>query len=223
MRIYDVTRPLRAGMPVYPGDPECAVRPWLSVGRGDPVNVSVLTLGSHTGTHLDAPRHLQDAAAGVEALPLDALLGPALVVDLGRVPCIDAPLLRRTALLDLGGHARLLLRTRALTAGAEGLEHPCLTPDAAELLVEAEVRLLGIEGLSVDPPNADDLAVHRRLLGAGVIIAEGLDLSGVPAGEYELACLPLRLCEGDGAPARVVLVAPGGVRRPARRTGGRRR
>ncbi|MFB3817563.1 MAG: cyclase family protein [Candidatus Methylomirabilales bacterium] len=223
MRIFDISRPLRAGMPVYPGDPEYAVQPWLSVSRGDPVNVSVLTLGSHTGTHLDAPRHLRDAGAGVDALPLEALLGPALVVDLGRVPCIDAPLLRRTALLDLGGHARLLLRTRALAGGSAGLEHPGLTPDAAALLVEAEVRLLGIEGLSVDPPGASDLAAHRLLLGAGVIIAEGLDLSAVPAGEYELACLPLRLCDGDGAPARAVLVAPDGARRPARRAGARRR
>lgn len=221
MRIFDITRPVRPGMPVYPGDPEYTARPWLSVSRGDPVNVSVLTLGSHTGTHLDAPRHLQDAGPGVDALPLDALLGPALVVDLGRVPCIDAPLLRRTALLDLGGHARLLLRTRAL--GPERLEHPSLTPDAGQLLVEAEVRLLGIEGFSVDPPDAADLAVHRLLLGAGVIIAEGLDLSAVPAGEYELACLPLRLCEGDGAPARVVLLAPDGAGRPARRAGSRRR
>jgi len=188
-------------MPVYPGDPEFVVRPWLAIRRGDPVNVARLSLGSHTGTHVDAPRHLQDGGAGVEGLPLEALLGPARVVDLGPVAGIDAGLLRRHG---PGGLSRLLLRTSPPPGGA-GAEHPGLTEDAAQLLVASGVLLLGVEGPSVDPPGASDLRVHRRLLGAGVVVVEGLDLSEVPAGAYWLVCLPLKLQDGDGAPARVVL------------------
>jgi arylformamidase len=223
MKIFDVTRTIRPGMPIYPGDPECAIRPWLSIAKGDPVNVSAVSVGSHSGTHVDAPRHLRDVGQGVEALPLEALLGPALVADLGRVPRIDAALLRKTALLDLGGRARLLLRTRPDSSSAELCDYPSLTEDAAELLVEAEVRLLGIEGFSVDPPAASDLPVHRLLLDAGVVVVEGLDLAAVPPGEYELACLPLKLQDGDGAPARVLLYARERSGRQPARPGPRRR
>jgi len=221
MRFLDITTPIRSGMPVYPGDPPVAVAPHLAVSRGDPVNVSTLTLGSHTGTHLDAPRHLGAEGAAVDELPLALLLGPALVMDLGPVPAIEADALARSGRLDLGDLPRLLLKTAPAGSGAS--EHPPLTEDAARLLLDADVRLVGIEGLSVDAPSATELPVHRLLLGAGVLILEGLDLSAVAPGEYELVCLPLKLHGGDGAPVRAALVQrasappPGGGRRARRR------
>ncbi len=223
MRIYDITRPISSGMPVYPGDPEVAVRVWLATARGDPVNVAVLTLGSHTGTHVDAPRHLRDDGLGLDRLPLDLLIGPAIVADVGAARRIDAAILRQTPALDLGAPPRLLLRAGRAASGPGGPEHPSLTEDAARLLLETDIRLLGVEAVSVDPPSALDLPVHRLLLGAGVILVENLDLSAVPAGEYELLCLPLAIRDGDGAPARAVLRGrDGGARRPGRR-GGRAR
>jgi arylformamidase len=202
MRIYDVTRPIWPGMPVYPGDPPVRIEPWLSLGGGDPVNVSALALGSHTGTHVDAPRHLSHAGPGVDALPLDRLVGPARLLDVDAADAVDAACLCRA--LPRGGAlpARLLLRARRLPAA----EHPHLTEDAAALLVARGVGLVGVEGDSVDAPSAPELPVHRRLLENGVIILENVDLTAVPAGDYLLACLPLALRDADGAPARVVLL-----------------
>ncbi|HTU01707.1 MAG TPA: cyclase family protein [Candidatus Sulfotelmatobacter sp.] len=222
MRCYDITRPIQGGMPVYPGDPEVTVRPWLSLAQGDSVNVSLLALGSHTGTHVDAPCHLQDGAAGVDRLALDALLGPALVVEVEPHPCVEAADLHRLDVLALGGHLRLLLKTRV--AGSQAGQLAALSPEAARLLVEAGVRLIGVEGASVDPASASDLPAHRLLLGAGVVVLENLDLSAVPPGRYELLCLPLKIEGGDGAPLRALLrdSADGQHRWPAPRRRGRR-
>jgi arylformamidase len=167
--------------------------------------VSALQLGSHTGTHVDPPRHFRDGAPGVDALPLEILLGPARVYELDVRDQIDVPSLRR---IDLTASPRILFKT----CGAEdrkggGVPRACagLTSEAAGALVQAGVRLVGLEGASADPPSASGFPAHRTLLGAGVIILEGLDLSLVPPGVYELLCLPLRIRGGDGAPARVVL------------------
>jgi len=206
LRWYDITRLIRAGMPVYPGDPEVVVRPWLSRARGDAVNVSLLGLGSHSGTHVDAPRHLDERGPGVDRLALDALLGPALVVEVGLRPCIEPTDLHQLNLLDLGSQLRLLFKARAAAAA------PALSPEAAALLVDAGVRLVGVEAASVDPASATELPAHRLLLSAGVVILENLDLSAVPPGRYELLCLPLNLEAADGAPVRALLrelVEPG--------------
>ncbi|MFI5338570.1 MAG: cyclase family protein [Candidatus Methylomirabilales bacterium] len=205
MKIYDVTRSIHHAMPVYEGDPEVSIEPWLSIARGAPVNVSRLAMGSHTGTHVDAPAHLREGVLGVDQLPLDALIGPARVVDLVASAHIDVASLRG---VDLTSHRRVLFKTRALHRGLE--ETPRrgfagLMEDAARLLVDSGVRLVGVDALSVDPLESTSLLAHHVLLDAGVIILEGLDLSAVPAGDYELLCLPLKIRHGDGAPARVVL------------------
>jgi arylformamidase len=223
MRIYDITRPIYPGMPVYPGDPEVAIRPWLGVARGDGVNVAILTLGSHTGTHVDAPRHVSDAGLSLDRLSLDLLIGPAIVADVGPARRIDAVVLRQTPALDLGAPPRLLLRAGAPAPAGDAAPHPSLTEDAARLLLETDIRLVGVEAPSVDPPSAQDLLVHRLLLEAGVIIVENLDLSAVPAGEYELVCLPLAIRNGDGAPARAALLAPDGTPRRRGHRAGRAR
>ena len=205
MKIFDVTRPIHHAMPVYPGDPEVSVEPWLSIARGAPVNVSRLAMGSHTGTHVDAPAHLHEGAPGVDRLPLDVLVGPARVFDLAASARIDAAALRG---MDLASHRRVLFKTRPADRGRDGTPEGSfagLTEDAARLLVASGVRLVGLDAMTVDPLDSFSLPAHRTLLDAGVIILEGLDLSAVPPGDYELLCLPLNIRHGDGAPARVVL------------------
>lgn len=205
MKLFDVTRPIHHAMPVYPGDPEVSVEPWLSIARGAPVNVSRLAMGSHTGTHVDAPAHLREDASGVDRLPLDTLIGPARVFDLAASAHIDAAALRG---MDLASQPRVLFKTRPTVRGRDGTPQGSfagLTEDAARLLVASGVRLVGVDAMTVDPLDSFSLSAHRTLLDAGVIILEGLDLSAVPPGDYELLCLPLNIRHGDGAPARVVL------------------
>lgn len=208
MRLYDVTLPIYAGMPVYAGDPEVRVEPHLCIAAGDPVNVVRLSLGSHTGTHVDAPRHFRDGAAGVDALAPEALIGPARVHAVAPTPHVDADQL---AAPELAGVERLLLKSRnsdRWRAGRFFSDFAALTPEAARHLVALGVRLVGVDGLSVDPFGAADAPAHRILLEAGVVILEGLDLSLVPPGPYQLLCLPLKIRGGDGAPARVLLISP---------------
>lgn len=205
MRIWDVTLPIYPGMPVYEGDPKVTVRPWLSIPQGAPANVSVLSLGSHTGTHLDAPVHFLDGALGVDELPLEVLIGPARLYSLSILDHIDAACLRG---LDLASRPRILFKTRNAAVWQQGQsdrEYAALTADAARLLVEAGVRLVGLDAPSADPWDSGEFPAHHTLLRAGVIILEGLDLTAVPPGEYELLCLPLKIRGGDGAPARVLL------------------
>ncbi|MGH9011504.1 MAG: cyclase family protein [Acidimicrobiia bacterium] len=194
--IIDISRPLSQATPVWPGDPPVIVEPVARVEDGDPAAVSRLALGTHTGTHVDPPAHFFPGEVAVDALPLDVLVGPAVVADFPAGP-IDRAALESLSLAD--GSARLLLKTGA-DAGA-------VTTDGARWLVERGVRLVGADTLSIEP-ETDDYPVHRILLGAGVVIVEGLDLTAVVPGSYELVCLPLRIAGGDGAPARAVLIRP---------------
>ena len=188
-------------MAVWPGDPDVACEA-LAFGR---VRVSRWTLGSHTGTHVDAPVHFSAGPQTVDELDPAVLLGPCRVLDCGEAPVITTAVLSAH---DFAGIERLLLRTRN---SRHWQEHPRAFDDAfvgldagaARLLVAAGVRLLGIDGLSVEAPGGE--GVHDILLRAGVIIVEGLNLAAVPAGKYRLVCAPLRLAGADGAPARVLL------------------
>jgi arylformamidase len=206
-RIHDVSRPLQDGGVIYPGDPEIVFRAHSSIDRGDPANVTALALGSHSGTHVDAPRHFLPGGNPVDRIPLERLIGPAAVLELpAELRSVGAADLARQ---DLGGHRRVLLRTGISAAAAEKRFHPdycALAPDGAEYLIERGVELVGIDALSVEPYGSADFAVHHLLLGRGVVIVEGLDLSSVTAGVYQLVCLPLRLQGLDGAPARAVLI-----------------
>jgi arylformamidase len=173
------------------------------VEAGDPADVSRLQLGTHTGTHVDPPAHFLPGGVTVDELPLDVLVGPAVVADLTGVPAIDPGALDG---LDLpASTVRLLLKTgREAGVSAVG---GALTADGARWLVDRGVLLVGADTLSVEP-GTDAYPVHRLLLGAGVVIVEDLDLASVAAGPYQLVCLPLRIAGGDGAPARAVLIAP---------------
>jgi arylformamidase len=204
MSVIDISVPIEPEMVVYEGDPGVVVTPHLRMARGDPANVSLLSLGSHTGTHVDAPAHFFRDGATVDRLPWDALLGPALVAEVAE-PAIGRAVLQR---LPLEGHARLLLKTRNSALWARGRfsrDFVALDLDGAGYLVEQGIRLVGIDYLSIEAWGSAGHPVHRRLLGAGVVILEGLRLGAVEPGVFELVCLPLLARGLDGAPCRAIL------------------
>lgn len=179
-----------------------------SIAAGAGANVSTVVFGSHTGTHVDASRHFFVDGQPVDLIPLERLVGRALLVAFGDdVRSIGEAELRHH---DLGDHKRILLRTRnsALLAAREfAKDYTFLAPDGAAYLVEKGVELVGIDYLSIEQFHSGHHRTHRTLLERSVVIVEGLDLSVPPPGEYELICLPLRLEGCDGAPARAILMA----------------
>jgi len=210
MPIYDVTVPIFNELPTWPGDPAVAISDWRSLPAGDGVNVSMLSFGAHTTTHVDAPAHFINGARKVEALDLDVLIGEAEVVAVPEdCRAIDeAFVLAHCA----PGAQRILFKTRNSAFWSEPNLHfhedfTYLDLNAAEKLVERGMRLVGIDYLSIEKFASAKHETHLALLSHGVVILEGLNLSEVSAGKYELICLPLRLRSnlGDGAPARVVL------------------
>jgi arylformamidase len=203
MKIHDISVPIREEMPIYAGNPAVTLTRVQSLVDGASANVSKLELGVHTGTHVDAPLHHFDGEPGAESLPLEPLIGRAVVVDATAArEALDEPLV--SALDITPGAERVLFKTR----NSSLWERPDFTRDfvrldggGARYLVGLGVRLVGIDYLSVG-----DTEAHRVLLGAGVVALEGLDLRGIEPGEYRLICLPLRLEDADGAPARAVLL-----------------
>lgn len=205
-RRYDVSLPIRDGMVVYPGNPEVRIAPHQRIADGASANVSVVSFGSHTGTHVDAPKHFDDRGGGADELPLDRLIGPAVVLALGDEVRAIGP--DDLAHRDLLGRTRVLLRTRNSQLQERAgfvADYTYLTPEGAAWLVERGVELVGVDYLSVEQFRSGHHGAHRALLAAGVVIVEGLALGAVPPGPYRLVCLPLRLAGLDGAPARAVL------------------
>ena len=210
MPIYDVTVPVSNELPTWPSDPAVEITDFRSLSAGDAANVTLLNLGAHTGTHVDAPAHFIEGAARVESLSLDALIGDALVIELPEDDLvIDEEFVQKHY---VPGTERLLFKTRnsAFWSEAEPQFHTDFTYldlPAARWLVEQGIKLVGIDYLSIEKYASDKHETHLALLSRGVVILEGLNLTGIAAGKYELICLPLRLRsnKGDGAPARVVL------------------
>ena len=207
-RIYDISVPIRSGGLAYPGNPEIEIALQQAVAKGAGANVSVIRFGSHTGTHADAARHFFDDGQPVDKIPLERLIGPALLVSFpDDVRAIGAAELEAH---DLKAHKRILLRTRnsALLSQKEFVrDYTYLAPDGAEYLVDKGVEVVGIDYLSIEQFHSGHHKTHRTLLAKSVVILEGLDLSVPPPGEYQLICLPLRIEGCDGAPARAVLIA----------------
>jgi arylformamidase len=209
MQIYDVSVPLSESTPTYPGDPGIEITPWSKMPESQ-ANVSLLHFGAHSGTHVDAPAHFIEHGSKVEFLSLDSLIGPAEVVE---VPS-DIKVITQefVATLPLRDVHRVLFKTRnsAFWGNAnEGFrsDYTYLNSGAAKLLAEADIRLVGIDYLSVEEFHSEKFETHVLLLSHGITILEGLDLREIAAGSYELICLPLRIAggSGDGAPARAVL------------------
>ena len=202
----DVTVPLRAGMPHWPGDPPVRVRTVASISRGAECNLTALSMCVHVATHMDAPSHYLPEAASIDAMPLDATIGRARVVEIADPEAIEPRELRRHR-IQRG--ERILFRTRN-SERCWKVDHFTgnfvhITPDAAQFLAARGVRAVGVDYLSVGSPGPEGAETHRLLLSAGVWIIEGLDLSHAPPGTYEMVCLPLKILGADGAPARVIL------------------
>ena len=207
-RIFDISVPIRTGGLVYPGNPEIDISLQQAVAKGASANVSTIRFGSHTGTHVDASRHFFDDGQPVDKIPLDRLVGPALLVSFDdEIRSVGASDLRAR---DLKGHKRILIRTRnsALLSQREFVpDYTFLAPDGAQYLVDSGVELVGVDYLSIEQFHSGHHRTHRTLLERSVVIVEGLDLSAPSPGEYNFICLPLRIEGCDGAPARAVLIS----------------
>ena len=208
MPIYDISLPISESLVVWPGDPPVKITQPFHLAQGDTATVSHLCMSAHGGTHVDAPAHFIPGGAGVEALDLNVLVGPALVIGAMEVDVLSADVLKE---LPIPAHTeRVLFRTRDSDRWARGerefsKDYVAITEDGARWLVAHGVRLVGVDYLSVGSFSGG-APTHRTLLNAGVIPVEGLNLSGIKPGMYQLVCLPLRIMGADGAPARVILI-----------------
>lgn len=201
---HDVSIPLRLGMSVWPGDPEFTFEPCSRIAEGASCNTSRMTLGTHTGTHCDAPWHFVASGKTLEQLDSSLYFGKALVVELNGTDHICAADLPEAPLPD-----RVLFKTRNSDLPVDGAFDPAfiaLAEDTAERLVKDGVRLVGIDYLSIAPKGKSG-PVHRILLGAGVLVVEGLRLAGIAPGLHEFVVLPLPVVGADGAPCRAFLYA----------------
>jgi arylformamidase len=203
MPLYDATLPIREGMVTFPGDPPFQMQPFFQRRNGDPFDLALLSMGTHLGTHVDPPAHYFDGGSTVDQLPLEAMMGPGVVLDMRGRPWIDRQALESSS---LGDHTRVLLKT---DNGPWLLEPPFredyvhLTEDGAKYLVERGVQLVGIDYLSIEQYKNPGAPVHRTLLKASIVVLECVHLLDIPEGDCEIICLPLRIQGGDGAPARV--------------------
>ena len=208
--IYDISVPLREDFPVWPGDPPVTVERFLSRANGDATNASCVSCSVHSGTHVDAPRHFFSEGPGVDDLALSVMVGPAYVASVEGVVQITADLLTTLQLPE--GVERLILKTdnsrlwkEQPTTFQRG--YVALTHDAADWVVERGIKLIGIDYHSIQRFDDTVPYTHERLLGAGVVIVETLNLTGVAPGLYLLACLPVNITGADGAPARAILLS----------------
>lgn len=209
MQVWDISVGVTPSLPVWPGDPPVQLERYMAVSDGDAANVSRLACSVHVGTHVDAPIHFVEGSASVEGLPLDVLIGPAVVVELPDVDAITADDLEASTLPS--DVTRLLFKTRNSELWADPHhnfypDYVALTPDAAEWVARQGICLVGVDYLSVQGFHDPEPLTHCTLLEAGVVIVEGLDLREVPPGPYRLICLPMKLAGSDGAPARAVLL-----------------
>ena len=206
--LHDISVLTGAWTPEWPGDTPFSCGWSALIANGSSVNLTTITTSPHVGTHADAPLHVKDGGAGAESLPLDAFIGPALVVDVSGLPRdIGAEWVERVP----DGTARLLLRTGAtIASGTFPADWPALSPAAASALVRRGLRLLGVDAPSVDRRESKTLAVHHALFSAGAQVLENLDLRGVGEGEYELTAAPVKWGGVDAAPVRAVLRSEGG-------------
>lgn len=209
MKFHDISVTVTSELPTWPGDPSVELGRVSKIEEGANANVSRITMGVHTGTHVDAPFHFLENGTTVDTLPLDILIGSVQVVDVGeQVDVINADVLKKSSLIP--GVSRILFKTRNSKIWARNekefqTEFVGIDADGAEFLVQQGIKLVGIDYLSIAPYNKSR-PTHEILLNAKMIIIEGVDLSKIQAGVYQLVCLPLKLGGSDGAPARTILI-----------------
>ncbi len=208
MKIYDISVNISNTLPTWPGDPAVKIERDKELDKGDGANVSRISMGVHTGTHIDAPYHFLASGKTVEKIPLENLTGPCRVIEVNAGKSITASDLQQ---VDMGNSNRILLKTKNSELWREGTKEffrDFIAPDvsAAEYLIEKKIILVGIDYLSIEGFYAEPgNPVHNKLLASNIILLEGLNLSGVAPGDYELICLPLNISGTDGAPVRAVL------------------
>ena len=204
--LFDITMPIHSKMPVFPSD-DPPQREWLHrIQDGDSNNLSALALGSHTGTHVDAPYHFIEDGLTLDQIPLQVFVGEALVIEITNPESISVAELRGH---PIASAERVLFKTHnssALSRNGFRKDSVYIEEGAAEYLVRQGVRLVGIDHLSVDQYGAESSPAHHSLLGHGVVILEGADLSSVEPGTYTLVCLPLKVTGAEGAPVRAILM-----------------
>ncbi|MBW6486931.1 MAG: cyclase family protein [Syntrophobacterales bacterium] len=207
----DVSLTLKSGMLHWPGDPAVLIDRVRDMDKADTVNLSQITMGAHSGTHIDAPAHFLNGERGTDDITFASLIGPARVIDIAAPRAVTRAELERHRIRR---GERILLKTlnsekKILWMETFTEEFVYVEADAADYLVARGVRTIGIDYLSIGGYKKDGRYVHMQLLGAGILIIEGLDLSDVPAGRYDMICLPIKISNGDGAPARVLLKKKG--------------
>ena len=212
MKIYDITVPISAETPIYKGDPGVEISSFKSIGEGSSANVSQISMGMHTATHVDAPNHFIDGAKRVHELDPEKLVGPCKVIEVQT----DVVAIEPEHVGELGGACRVLFKTRnsqfwATPEDGFRTDFTYITPATAKLLADNDVVLVGIDYLSIEKSGSPGHPVHVTLLEKEIVILEGIDLREVPPGDYGLICMPHKYIggSGDGAPARTMLVRTG--------------
>jgi len=206
-RWIDLSLTLKSNMVHWPTDPPFSIERVRDMDKGDIVNLSKIMMGAHSGTHVDAPVHFIKGAKGVDRLLFDSLIGTARIIGIA-----DADTIKEKELAGSGikKGERILLRTRnslnkLLHKNTFTEDFVYMEKDAAEFLVSRGIKTLGVDYLSVGGYKKNGPDVHKLLLGAGILIIEGLDLTEALPGNYDMVCLPMKILDSDGAPARVIL------------------
>jgi arylformamidase len=203
----DISLTLKSNMVHWPGDPPFSIEPVREMDKGDSVNLSKILMGAHSGTHVDAPVHFIKGAKGVDQILIDSLIGPARIIEIADADAIKEEELARH---EIKKDERVLLRTRnsinkILYKDAFTEDFVYIEKGAAEFLVACGIKTLGVDYLSVGGYKKNGPDVHRMLLDAGILIIEGLDLTKALPGFYDMICLPIKILDSDGAPARVIV------------------
>ena len=207
MKLYDISLPISSELVSWPGDPSPKLIKVLSINEGDACNVTKLEMGVHTGTHIDSPNHFIEGGITTDSMQLEVLMGKCLVIEVTSKSNIQVSDLYD---FEIGKYERLLLKTKNSVHWENDSKKfdknfIALSLEAAEYLVKSGIKLIGIDYLSIEAYGVREHKVHHHLLNNQIAILEGLNLSKVDEGEYELICLPLKLVDCDGAPVRAIL------------------
>lgn len=203
-KLWDISPPVQATSPVFPGDTAYSQQWVASIGPGCPVNVSAITLSPHVGAHADAPLHYDPEGAAIGAVDLDAFIGPCRVIHaIGCGPLVKPEHIAHA--MD-GLPSRVLLRVyEQMPKDQFDNALPAFAPETVELLADHGVKLIGIDSASIDPADSKTLDSHQVIRQRGLRVLENLLLDDVPEGDYELIALPLKLTTADASPVRAVL------------------
>lgn len=209
MRIIDISVGLKNGMAHWPGDPAVKIKRVKDIAKGDSCNLSQLSMGVHTATHMDAPLHFLSKGKSLDQMPMSAVIGPVKVIEIKDKGSIKEEELKKHKIYR---GQRILFKTknsRYWKTKKFKKDFVYLSYDAARYLVKKGIRIVGVDYFSVGGFHKDGAKIHQTLLRGGIWIIEGLDLSRVKAGKYNLTCLPLKILNSDGAPARAILSRAG--------------